>query len=132
MKWDIDKALADLTASDVILEGSIARVVVSKELWNKFKLNPVVRDPTAQAVAAWCLVIGRFGQPKIFTYALTIRECYLRARKTIQGFTEEQALQYGVKFTPKHKKFERRERKPKKTVESKPTKKGSNVKLKSG
>jgi hypothetical protein len=122
MKWDIDKAFADLTASDAILEWSVARVVVSKELWKQFKLNPVVTDPTVQAVMAWCLVIGRFGQPKIFIHALTIRECYLRARKVIKGLSVEEAHCYGVKGKLQRKKFERRDRKPKKTAEPKPSK----------
>lgn len=112
MQWDIDKALTEYAAPGVLLEQSITRVVVDQSLWKMHGLRPNV-DPTQQSVIAWCLSVGRYGGPKLFTYALTIREAHLKMRREVKNLDAEIAFAYGVNRKPKRKKFERREKKPK-------------------
>lgn len=125
MKWDIDKALASYGQPGVLVEHSIARVLIPKEQWKHHRLNPKpVEGPPADAVLCWSLGIGRWGQPKLFAIALTLREAHLRLRKLVLKLDPEQANLYGVRVRPKRKKFERRDQR-KKVVEPKPAKKKS-------
>jgi hypothetical protein len=124
MKWDIDKALTELAAPGVMWQALIARAMVDRALWKKYNLNPKSVEAGKESILCWSLGLGRWHDPKIIIYALTIRELYLRARKIIKGLSTEEADYYGVKGKPKRKKFERRERKPKKPVDPKQTKKG--------
>jgi len=116
MQWDIDKALIDFTAPGVILEKSITMAVLAQDVWKRYGLRPNV-DPTRTEVIAWCLALGRYNGPKLVTYALTIREAYLKMRRVIKDLDQEGAFLYGVKGKPKRKKFDRF--KAKKPVEKK-------------
>jgi hypothetical protein len=123
MKWDIDKALESYGQPGVLIEHSVVRVLIHRGQWKNHRLNPKLTDPNQESVLAWSLGVGRWGHPKLFVMALTLREAHLRLRKIIMKMDQEPANLYGVRFKPKRNKFERRERKPKKPVEVKPTKK---------
>ena len=106
MQWDIDKALIDFTAPEVLLEKSVTMAVLTKDVWERYGLRSNV-DPTRTEVIAWCLAIGRYNGPKLITYAGSIREAYLKMRRVIKDLDQEGAFLYGVKGKPKRKKFDR-------------------------
>jgi hypothetical protein len=105
MQWDIDKALVDLTAPGFLLEKSITMAVLTQDVWKQYGIKPNV-DPTKREVMAWCLALGRYNGPKLITYALTIREAYLKMRRVIKDLDQEETFLYGVKG--KAKKPEKR------------------------
>lgn len=116
MKWDIDKALTVLAAPGVLLEKSITMVLLTRDVWGRYGIKPNV-DPTRNEVMAWCLSIGRYGELKLNTYALTIREAHLKMLRVIKKLTQEGAHFYGVRGKPKPKRLDRS--KAKKPVERK-------------
>jgi len=112
MKWDIDKALATYGQPGVLVEHSIARILLAKYLWKQHKIKPKLdADSKADAVLCWSLGIGRWGSPKLFVIALTLREAHLRLRKVLLGLSEEDQQRYGVQTRPRRPKLSRREAK---------------------
>lgn len=107
MKWDIDKDLAMYAIPGTLLDISVQRVSVDQSKWDELRVRPDKVDPTQQNVIAWCLAIGRFGGPKLFSHALTIREAHLRLRRSIKKLDVEGERIFGVKVKPKRKKFDR-------------------------
>jgi len=110
MKWDIDKALATYAAPGALLEHSIARVLIPREQWRHHKINPKLdKDSKADAILCWSLGVGRWGQPKLFSIALTLRECHLRMRKAILRLGEGDLTAYGLRARPVRLKVSRRD-----------------------
>jgi hypothetical protein len=112
MKWDIDKALASYAAPGALVEHSIARILLAKYLWKQNKIKPKLDDESkADATLCWSLGIGRWGQPKLFVVALTLRECHSRMRKVLLGLDDADRRRYGVQARPARSKTSRRDTK---------------------
>jgi hypothetical protein len=100
MHWDIDKSLADLMTSET-LDPSITKVLVDRTLWKSYNVKP--KDSGQQSAMVWCIALGRHGCPKLMTYGLTIREAYLKARKSIKTLSAQDLGIYGLKNPKKQR-----------------------------
>jgi hypothetical protein len=104
MKWDIDKALKPLEPERLI-GTSITRFYLDIDLLKQEKLKITPETLERRGTHGWCLGVGHVHLAKAFFYGLTIRECFLRARKAAKQQTLDQVTPWGrQEFKPKLKK----------------------------
>jgi len=127
MKWDIDKALKSYEPESCP-GTTISRVLMGTDLFQRHGIklphaSKLSKKPSGNTVSVevdevvtmipfveskiesmsvWCLAIGFVMEPKAFFYGLTIRECFLKARKAAKAGALAQATPWGKQaFKPK-------------------------------
>jgi hypothetical protein len=103
MKWDIDKALAQLENS-TIPATSVSRVMLGDiPSIEREGLTPTAEERAKQCAIVWCVALGRLNEPKLLVYGRGIRTTYLKARKIVKGMTPDLLAYYGLKSPKKRK-----------------------------
>jgi hypothetical protein len=105
MRWDIDKSLTSLLTNPNTADPSITRVILDRTLWKSYGIELKKSADVGQScIMIWCIALGYSNQPKLFTYGLTIREAYLKARRVIRTMSP-QDLQFHGLYGSKKRKF---------------------------
>lgn len=106
MKWDIDKALRSLEDSPTP-GTSYTRVDLTLELLKANGIKPTAEQLERNGGYVWCLALGHIHGPKLLTYGVNTRECYLRARRKIKALPQPERTLYGVKYPQKSASYEK-------------------------
>jgi hypothetical protein len=111
MKWDIDKALRPYEP-DSLPGTTLTRIYLDVACLKRDKLKITPETLERGGVNGWCLGIGHIHLAKAFFYGLTIRECFLRARKAAKADKLAEATPWGKQeFKPQSKKSKPKTRK---------------------
>jgi len=110
MKWDIDKALRNIEATD-IPGTDIQRLLLDITLFETYGVKPTPEQVQRKGGYVWCLAIGKQLQRKLFFYGNEIHEAYLKARRQVKKLTPEECMFYGVKVPKKRNTYASAKRK---------------------
>lgn len=108
MKWDIDKALSALESggSGTIIETlqvDLTDTLVLKQLG--LKPTPYIRRTYERFAPVRVLGVGKLQARKLFFHGWTIREAFLKARRTLQQLSKSELDWYGVVIVKKRNSF---------------------------
>lgn len=116
MKWDVDKAIA-VFEPESCPGTAFTRAYLPLNTMVQHKIKPTPADIERGGANVWCLSIGISYAPKAFFYARTMREAFLRARRSINQKNLAKHTPWGVQpFEPKIKKSKARKKTSRKEV----------------